>query len=270
MFFAAALAYAAPLEITPAVVRQGETVRVIASAGAVHVRINGRTSKLFPHESGTFGLLAVPVLETPGKYTVEVLDQGGTVIESGTITVRDAHYPTQNVVLNQKLSELKPSPGETEKAAAFRSLVSDVRFWKEPFVPPVPGCMTSRFGVRRFRNGKPTGEYHGGLDLRAREGQPVRATTGGTIAIAEQFSLRGGTVGIDHGQGLTSMYLHMSKVEAAEGAKVQAGDVIGYAGSTGRSTAPHLHWSINVNGIPVSPQQWVSINSCYSPVKKKR
>jgi murein DD-endopeptidase MepM/ murein hydrolase activator NlpD len=122
--------------------------------------------------------------------------------------------------------------------------------------------MTSRFGVRRFRNGKPTGSYHGGLDLRAREGQPVRATAAGTVAIARQFALRGGTVGIDHGQGLTSMYLHMSKIAAAEGAAVQAGDVIGYAGSTGRSTAPHLHWSINVNGIPVAPLQWVKIGSC--------
>jgi murein DD-endopeptidase MepM/ murein hydrolase activator NlpD len=157
-------------------------------------------------------------------------------------------------------------------SAAFRDLVSDIRFWTEPLQAPVPGCRTSPFGVRRLRNGKPTGDYHSGLDLRARVGQPIRATAAGAVHIARQWTVRGGTVGIDHGQGLTSMYLHMSKIEAQEGAQVQAGDVIGYAGSTGRSNAPHLHWALYVNGIPVSPLQWTAIPSCYAnpPAKKAK
>jgi len=218
-------------------------------------------------------LLAIPVLEKPGEYTVEVLSASGTPIDSAKVTVRDAHYPTQNVNLTGAVAELKPSAEEIQMAAMFRDLVSDVRFWKEPFAKPVPGCLTSRFGVRRLRNGKPTGDYHGGVDLRARAGQPIRATAAGTVRIARQFVLRGGTVGIDHGQGLTSMYLHMSRVEATEGAQVQPGDVIGYAGSTGRSTAPHLHWAIYVNGIPVLPLQWTPIATCAAgpaPAKKKR
>jgi lysostaphin len=69
-------------------------------------------------------------------------------------------------------------------------------------------------------------------------------------------------VGIDHGQCLESIYLHMSKLAVAEGAVVKKGDVVGYVGSTGRSTGPHLHWSIYVNGVPVNPRDWINIASC--------
>lgn len=213
--------------------------------------------------------MPVPVLEPPGTYTLELLDANQAVLESRSVTVRDAHYPSQNITISQTLSELKPSPGETETVAAFRNSVSDVRFWKEPLLAPVAGCLTSRFGVRRLHNGKPTGDYHGGIDQRARAGEPIRAAAAGKVAIARQFALHGGTVAIDHGQGLESIYLHMSKIQAMEGAEVQQGEIIGYAGSTGRSTAPHLHWSIYVNGIPVSPMQWIAVNSCAAPKPKQ-
>jgi murein DD-endopeptidase MepM/ murein hydrolase activator NlpD len=86
----------------------------------------------------------------------------------------------------------------------------------------------------------------------------------------QQFSLHGGTVAIDHGQGLESMYLHMSKFEAKEGQAVKKGDVIGYVGSTGRSTGPHLHWALYVYGEPVSPLQWVHLKPCAGESTKVR
>jgi len=267
IFWIAAVAWAAPVEVTPISVRQGETVRIAAPANGAGARMNGRTVRLFPDASGAFGLMPVPVEDLPGPYKLEVLDASGAVVDSATVTVRDAHYPSQNIVIAQALAELKPAPGEAETVAAFRKLVSGVRFWKEPLASPVPGCMTSRFGVKRLRNGKPTGDYHAGLDLRARAGDPIRATAAGTVILARQLTLQGGVVGLDHGQGLESMYMHMSKIEAAEGAQVRQGDVVGYAGSTGRSTAPHLHWGIYVNGVAVSPLQWVPIRSC-SPAPK--
>jgi murein DD-endopeptidase MepM/ murein hydrolase activator NlpD len=90
---------------------------------------------------------------------------------------------------------------------------------------------------------------------------------GGIVKIVRDWSLHGRTVGIDHGQGLESMYLHMSKFAVAEGAVVKKGDVVGYVGSTGRSTAPHLHWSLYVNGVPVNPRDWVQSAPC-SAAKK--
>ena len=106
------------------------------------------------------------------------------------------------------------------------------------------GCMTSPFGVQRYLNGKPTGSAHAGIDQRSPAGTPIHAVDGGVVKIVREWNLHGRTVGIDHGQGLESIYLHMSKLAATEGATVKKGDVIGYVGSTGRSTAPHLHWTL--------------------------
>jgi murein DD-endopeptidase MepM/ murein hydrolase activator NlpD len=157
-----------------------------------------------------------------------------------------------------------------ETVAAFRKAVSETRYWREPLLRPVPGCMTSRFGVQRYYNGKPSGNFHGGIDQRARLGQPVRAVADGVVRIVRLFNVHGGTVAIDHGQGFESIYLHMSRLTAKEGAAVKRGEVIGYAGTTGRSNAPHLHWSLYVNGVTVNPAQWVSFQSCYAGKSRAR
>jgi murein DD-endopeptidase MepM/ murein hydrolase activator NlpD len=193
---------------------------------------------------------------------MELLDKNSAPLEDTTVRVVDAHFPKQNVSIGESLAELKPSPGESETTAAFRKLVSETRYWSEPLALPVRGCMTSPFGVQRYLNGKTTGDFHGGLDQRSAEGTPVHAIAGGVVKIVREWNLHGRTVGIDHGQGLESMYLHMSKFAVAEGATVQKGDVIGYVGSTGRSTAPHLHWTLYVNGVPVNPLDWVNVAPC--------
>ena len=124
---------------------------------------------------------------------------------------------------------------------------------------PVPGCLTSPFGVQRLFNGKPTGDFHAGLDQRGAQGTPIHAIAGGVVKIVREFNLRGGTVAIDHGQDVESIYMHMSKTAATEGQQVAAGDVIGYIGATGRANGPHLHWTLYVNGVPVNPAQWVKV-----------
>jgi len=264
------LACAQTFEATPQSIPQGQTLRVQGSINASSARLNGRTIRLFAQaEGGWLGLMPVPALEKPGEYKLELLDKNGTAVQTTSITVVDAHFPSQDIVISKALSELKASPDEAEITAAFRKEVTATRYWAEPLAVPVPGCMTSLFGVLRLHNGKPTGDYHGGLDLRAAAGQPIRAAAAGVVRIARQFNLHGGTVAIDHGQGLQSMYLHMSKIAATEGATVQKGDVIGYAGSTGRSTGPHLHWTLYVNGLPVNPQQWVQVRACSQTSARK-
>lgn len=250
-------------QVTPVKARQGETLRVIASENAASARMNGRMIRLFPEPGGgRLGLMPVPALEQPGTYPVEFLDRSGAVLHSVPVAVRDARFPSQNIVVGKAVSELKPSPDEMQRVAALRQAVSDERHWIEPLTAPVPGCVTSPFGVRRLYNGKPSGNYHGGLDQRSPAGHPIRAVADGTVKLVGMFNLHGGTVGIDHGQGLVSIYLHMSKFALEEGVGVKKGEVIGYVGSTGRSTAPHLHWGLYVNGIPVNPSQWVRLNRC--------
>ena len=243
-------------------IRQGNTLR-LEHPVAVSARLADRTVKLFPQPDGpATGLMPIPANLKPGVYALEYLDPQGAVLASTSLAVRSGRFLTQNIVISKSLSELKPAPGEQEIVNAFRTAVSGTRFWTEPFTAPVPGCMTSPFGVRRLHNGKPTGDYHAGLDQRGAAGTPIRAITGGTVRIARMLTLRGGTVAIDHGQGLASIYMHMSAVGAVEGSVVKTGDVIGAVGSTGRSTAPHLHWTLYVHGVPVNPLQWVKTPPC--------
>jgi murein DD-endopeptidase MepM/ murein hydrolase activator NlpD len=266
------LAFAILLELTPANVPQGQVARVKASSDAVSVRFNGTTIPLFSQTDGSrHGLVPVPALAPPGRKKIEFLDSTGRVLETASLSVLDARFPTQNVTLGRSLTQLKPAPGEMETVTALRTTVSPVRYWTEPFVAPTAGCLTSPFGVRRMHNGKPTGSYHGGLDQRGAEGVPVRAISDGVVRIVRKFNIHGDTVGIDHGNGVVSFYLHLSNFATSEGALVKKGDLIGSIGSTGRSTAPHLHWALNVHGIPVNPLQWMALQKCGpKPAAKKR
>lgn len=244
----------------PFVVRQGETLRVEAPAGLQSARMDGRTIRLFPRPEGGFsGLMPISVEQRPGEYTLELLDDAGGVKHTAKVTVTDARYPIQDIAISKEIAGLAPSRDETETSAAFRNTVSSARYWKEPFELPIHGCLTSPFGVRRFQNGKPTGSFHGGLDQGSPAGTPVHAVADGIVRIVKSWNLHGNAVGIDHGQGVLTMYLHLSKFATTEGTAIKQGDVIGYVGSTGRSTGPHLHWSLYINSEPVDPGQWVQV-----------
>ena len=257
----------------PKTIQQGGTLRIRGPLAAVAARMSQRTIRLFPQpDAGSFGLLPVPVDQKPGEYAVELLDARNAVVAAAQIEVLDAHFRKQNVIIQQSLADLPPSPGESETSTAFRKSVSEVRYWSEPLDLPVRGCMTSPFGVARYLNGKPTGDFHGGIDQRSPAGTPVRAVDGGVVKVEAEWNLHGRTIGLDHGQGLESMYLHMSKFAVPEGATVKKGDVIGYVGTTGRSTGPHLHWTLYVNGVPVNPLHWVQVAPCpvARPIPKKK
>ena len=263
---AAASAWAQGYGVQPSTVRQGETLHVSGPPDAASARLNGRSIRLFPQTGGgVLGLMPFPALEKPGAYTLEILDRSGQIRHSAAVVVVNAHFRTQNLVLSPGIAALQPAPGEAEAVNAFRETVSPTRYWEEPLALPVAGCMTSPFGVTRLRNGRPTGDYHGGIDQRAAAGTPVRAIAAGAVRLVRPFTLHGNTVAVDHGQGLESIYLHMSRFAVVEGEPVKRGQVLGFAGSTGRSTAPHLHWSIYVNGIPVNPAQWVNLHPCAAP-----
>jgi murein DD-endopeptidase MepM/ murein hydrolase activator NlpD len=253
--------------VKPAVIPLGETVRLHcvadASSSVATARLKDRTVKMFKESDGTSqGLMPIAEADIPGAYSVEFLAADGHTIDSAKLTIRHTVFPTQNVNLAPQIEELKSSPEEIQTLATFRNSVSDRKFWDDPLVAPVPGCVLSPFGVKRLHNGKPTGEFHGGVDQRAAAGNPIRAAAAGEVKIAQPFTVLGGAVGIDHGQGLETMYLHMSKIAVQPGAHVNKGDVIGYIGATGRANGPHLHWLIDVNGVPVNPRQWVTLAPC--------
>jgi len=112
--------------------------------------------------------------------------------------------------------------------------------------------VTSKFGEIRLINGKRK-SVHRGVDFRAKWGEPVYAVMPGRVRLTGEFFLTGKTVILDHGMGLYTLYAHLSEILVKEGQVVKAGDVIGKAGSTGRSTGPHLHLGLYLNGIPLNP-----------------
>jgi murein DD-endopeptidase MepM/ murein hydrolase activator NlpD len=153
-----------------------------------------------------------------------------------------------------------------ETMRALNETVTETRRWEETLTAPTPQCVNSPFGVTRLHNGRPTGNYHRGLDQASPAATPIRAAASGQVKVAKMFVMHGGTVGIDHGQGLTSHYLHMSRVIATEGQQVKQGDVIGEVGSTGFATGPHLHWGLYLFGVPVNARLWVpELKSCPGP-----
>lgn len=265
LFLLAVTAGAQIFNAVPEKLEQGQVIKV-TSDQATSAKLNGRTITLFPQPDGpALGLMPVPTLAKPGKYQMDFLDASGAVLHSTEITVEDAYYPRENLTIAPSISTLKPSPGEQATVGKFREEVTAERYWKEPFEPPVPGCVTSPFGSTRLHNGKLTGDFHAGLDQRGAAGTPIHPITPGVVKIVQKWNLRGGTVAVDHGQGVETIYLHMSAFQAKEGQQVTTNDVIGYIGSTGRSTGPHVHWTMYVNGVPVNPGQWMKVENCPAP-----
>jgi murein DD-endopeptidase MepM/ murein hydrolase activator NlpD len=266
LFLMSVAAVGQSFRVEPRAPRQGDVIRVTAPAKAATARMGRVTIQLFAQPTGErFGLMPVSANEKVAAHQLQILDASGAVLHTSSIRVRSANFLTQNVRLGPAVQALQPSPGEMETVSAFRKTVSAERHWKQPLLRPIDGCMSSPFGVRRLHNGKPTGRYHGGLDQVAPEGTPVRAIAGGVVRLVREFNVHGHTVGVDHGQGLSSLYLHLSRFEATEGSTVSKGDVIGYVGSTGRSTAPHLHWTLFANGVAVNPSRWVEVPACVAP-----
>jgi murein DD-endopeptidase MepM/ murein hydrolase activator NlpD len=256
--------------VLPTPVKLGQTLRITCPAEFTSVKLNERSAKLYLQPDGKrSGLLPISVKDAPGAFSLLISGNGDGAPQSLPVVIRKTIFPSQNVKLSPEIESLHSTPEEMALLTSFRDSISETRSWKDPLRPPVSGCMTSPFGVKRLHNGKPTGEYHGGVDQRTPEGEAIRAVAAGTITFAKQFNVLGNAVGIDHGQGLESMYLHMSRLVVAPGVAVQRGDILGYAGSTGRSTGPHLHWVLYVNGVNVNPAQWVKLAPCPGAAKKR-
>ncbi|MCG8636004.1 MAG: M23 family metallopeptidase [Desulfobacterales bacterium] len=195
----------------------------------------------------------------PGPQSLEVRAMVGG--EERTwfrgIRISSRSYPRQELTLPSKMvtppeSELARIKKERVRAVAAKNFWSDKRMWQLPFHRPVPGKTTSSYGLRRILNKKPKNP-HRGLDFRAATGSVVEAVAPGRVILAESHYYAGNSIYIDHGNGVISLYFHLSKFSVAHGDSVKKGQKIGLAGSSGRSTGPHLHLSISVQGELVDP-----------------
>ena len=143
---------------------------------------------------------------------------------------------------------------EQAAVAAVRTRDEDRQDWRDGFDLPVKARVSGVFGSQRIYNGKP-GAPHSGFDLAAPAGTPVRAPAPGVVTFAaSDLYLTGGTLVLDHGHGLSSTFLHLSRLDASVGARVEHGEIVGAVGATGRATGPHLHWGMNLFETRVDPQ----------------
>ena len=149
-------------------------------------------------------------------------------------------------------------PAELAAIAAARAAdparAAGLEGWRAALAWPATGRVSGLFGAQRIYRGVP-GSYHGGIDIALPTGTPVRAPADGVVTLAADrpFTLEGNLVLLDHGGGLESAFLHLSRIDVAAGQRVRAGAVIGAVGATGRATGPHLHWGLRWQGARLDP-----------------
>jgi murein DD-endopeptidase MepM/ murein hydrolase activator NlpD len=221
----------------------------------------------FDASSKTWFALAGVSLETsPGTYTLELTGEtkAGRVPQTNIslrrkfVVVR-AQYPKIEVKLSVEGKFTEPTPEQQKQIAEgvevkkdYLNRVTPEREWSGPFTTPVEATISDVFGSQRIFNGK-TQSTHFGLDFRAPSGTPVAAMNDGTVLLARPLYFEGGFVVLDHGQGLLTLYLHLSEFKVKEGDQVKLGQIVGLSGSTGRATGPHLHVEVRWQGVRLDP-----------------
>ncbi|MBF2009164.1 MAG: M23 family metallopeptidase [Chlorogloeopsis fritschii C42_A2020_084] len=271
MFAAFPIALALPadalqVKINPSNPKLGDTLSVFinvdnSESGANPKVTTGNKSypafEIAPNQYRAF--IPTTPLEKPGTRTIRVSGDGK--VRNLAVLVQNRKFPVQRITLPPGKAGVKATEYELKRVAEFKALQTPKKYWNGMFGKPNAGRITTIYGVRRYYNGKFANDYyHRGIDYAGAAGSPVVAPAAGRVAlvgtVSQGFRVHGNVVGIDHGQGVTSIFMHLSRINVKEGDFVQPGKLIGTVGSTGASTGPHLHWGLYVNGQSVDPVPW--------------
>jgi murein DD-endopeptidase MepM/ murein hydrolase activator NlpD len=187
--------------------------------------------------------------DAPAEMTIDIVGPSGAR-ETRTVAIAPRTWKIEKVDgVPQNL--VTPDPATAARIAEDSKILREVRarlelqpFYKTGFIRPATGRISGVFGSQRILNGEPRA-FHAGLDIAAPTGTPVKAAADGVVSLAHpDMVLSGQTVMINHGYGLQTSYIHMSRIDVTDGQQVKQGDVIGAIGATGRVTGPHLHFSV--------------------------
>ena len=256
--------------LTPAIVIAGspELIRLEApKAAQVEGDWLGHKVEFF-HDPvrGWFALAGVDVEAPTGPSTLTIHERlpGSVHNLIETVQVRPAHYRTAALTVAPEFVE--PSPAEAKRIEAEIQLKNRIfsesaprPLWSGDFRAPVSSAPTDSFGTQRTFNGK-LASVHRGMDFRAPMQTPIRASNSGVVVLAQGLYFEGNCVVIDHGLGLYTIVMHLSRIDVHEGEHVSKGQLLGLSGATGRVTGPHLHWAVRWENAYLDPAKLMRMN----------
>ena len=226
----------------------------------------------FSYNSSTrtwLALAGVSLETAPGKYALELsgVAAGGQppVTFSTRFAIARAKYPKIKVALTVEKKFTEPTDEQKAQIAEGQKVKQDYlnrvtpeREWSGSFAAPAAAAISDVFGSQRIFNGVAQSP-HLGLDFRVPSGTPVAAMNDGTVVLARPLYFEGDFVVIDHGQGLLTLYLHLSEFKVNEGDRIKRGQIIGLSGGTGRATGPHLHVAVRWQGTYLDPERLMQL-----------
>ncbi|MDD1429293.1 M23 family metallopeptidase [Dolichospermum sp. ST_sed3] len=259
-------ARALEVQVLPKNPQLGDTISVVIEANAQEKTSNPTVTvgeitypafEIAPRQYRSF--VPTTPLEKAGVRTIKISEDGQE--QNISVKVRDRKFPVQRITLPPGKAGVDATEYELKRVKELKALQTPEKYWSSAFLAPNAGRTSTKYGVRRYYNGEFAKDYyHRGQDYAGGEGSRVIAPAAGRVAlvgtVSQGFRVHGNVVGIDHGQGVVSIFMHLSRINVKEGDFVQAGQKIGAVGSTGASTGPHLHWGLYVNGQSVDPLPW--------------
>lgn len=250
-------------------ITKGETLIIEVDRDDSLTYEDGKKIELLAHPVYVDKKIAlIPINYKSKQSNLAILKKTSQGTEQLEYKIEDGEYKKEKLSVDSK----KVSPPkdvldriskEYHKAMAIYGDFSSPRAWSEPFSTPMDSTITSQFGNARMFNDT-LKSYHSGTDFRASIGTPVRAVNDGVVVLASERYYAGGSIIIDHGEGIYSQYYHLSTMDKKRGDRVKKGEVIGKSGVSGRVTGPHLHFGLRVRGVQINPMKFTEqINTLF-------
>jgi murein DD-endopeptidase MepM/ murein hydrolase activator NlpD len=266
VFFTCITVYAFHAEISPSEIKPGD---------AFVIKINGTNTSHLPAaslkgrrfyssrcgESCFSAIGTVGIRTKPGSYTIKLRVGNKTknlqlIVTQNSFTTIKFTLPDKQVFLSKK--DLKMVKKENKRLKQIFQKVSQ-SYYEGSFILPLENDISTLFGTKRILNEKWI-SIHKGVDVTGKDGEEVKASNNGRVALAEELFFGGNTVILDHGLGIYTIYMHLSNFNVNVGEMVSKSDIIGFVGSSGRSTGPHLHFGVKVMNMSANPVSLIELN----------
>lgn len=215
--------------------------------------------------------LGVPRDGKLGKQPIDIaltLSDGQSYYKTLYINVVDGKFPSHSIKVpaakKKVANDLEQLQRENELMQELFERQTRIQYFKTPFIQPVKGIITSPFGAARVYTSNHKSRYHSGVDIANELNTPVVSANDGIVLLSADLTSHGGTVLVDHGHGIMTVYNHLQERLVKEGDFVRQGQALGKLGSTGISTGPHLHWGMSVQGVRVNPLAWLENEKLYN------